>query len=102
MHILAATDAVHELEISVFPPLLERPSSPRSRVQANNRPTEIEANRFQMGPGALDFIGGAGFFRSLGLERLFRDVQGVRYHPLRGAAQRRYTGRLALGVDVND
>ena len=29
----------------------------------------------------------------LGLERLFRDVQGARYHPLRGSAQRRYAGR---------
>ena len=52
--------------------------------------------------GAMEVGGGAGFFRSLGLERLFRDVQGARYHPLRGAAQRRYTGRLALGLDVND
>ncbi len=52
--------------------------------------------------GAMEVAGGAGFFRSLGLERLFRDVQGARYHPLRGSAQRRYTGRLALGVDVND
>jgi alkylation response protein AidB-like acyl-CoA dehydrogenase len=51
--------------------------------------------------GAMEVAGGAGFFRSLGLERLFRDVQGARYHPLRGAAQRRYTGRLALGLDVN-
>jgi len=45
--------------------------------------------------------GGAGFFRSAGLERLFRDVQGARYHALRGAAQRRYAGRLALGLDPN-
>lgn len=35
------------------------------------------------------------------LERLFRDVQGARYHPVRGGDQRRYAGRLALGVDVN-
>ena len=39
---------------------------------------------------------------ALGLERLFRDVQAARYHPLRGAAQRRYTGRLALGLDLDD
>jgi alkylation response protein AidB-like acyl-CoA dehydrogenase len=50
---------------------------------------------------AMEVARGAGFFRSLGLERLFRDAQGARYHPLRGAAQRRYTGRLALGLDVN-
>ena len=31
---------------------------------------------------ALDAVGGAGYFRRLGLERLFRDVQGARFHPL--------------------
>ena len=51
---------------------------------------------------ALEVARGAGFFRALGLERLFRDVQAARYHPMRGAAQRRYTGRLALGLDVNE
>jgi alkylation response protein AidB-like acyl-CoA dehydrogenase len=51
---------------------------------------------------AMEVAGGGGFFRSAGLERRFRDVQGARYHPLRGAAQRRYAGRLALGVDVNE
>jgi len=51
---------------------------------------------------AMEVAGGAAFFRSAGLERLFRDVQGARYHALRGADQRRYAGRLALGLDVND
>jgi acyl-CoA dehydrogenase len=50
---------------------------------------------------AMEVAGGAGFFRDLGLERLFRDVQGARYHPVRGQAQRVYSGRVALGVDVN-
>jgi alkylation response protein AidB-like acyl-CoA dehydrogenase len=52
--------------------------------------------------GAMEVAGGAAFFRSAGLERLFRDVQGARYHALRGPAQRRYAGRLALGLDPND
>jgi alkylation response protein AidB-like acyl-CoA dehydrogenase len=51
---------------------------------------------------AMEVAGGAAFFRSAGLERLFRDVQGARYHALRGAAQRRYTGRLALGLDIDE
>ncbi|HEV8586055.1 MAG TPA: acyl-CoA dehydrogenase family protein [Methylomirabilota bacterium] len=50
---------------------------------------------------AMEAAGGAGFFRDLGLERLFRDVQGARYHPLRADAQRLYAGRLALGQDLN-
>jgi alkylation response protein AidB-like acyl-CoA dehydrogenase len=48
---------------------------------------------------AMEVVGGSAFFRSLGLERLFRDVQGARYHALREQPQLRYTGRLALGLD---
>lgn len=50
---------------------------------------------------AMEVAGGGGFFRDAGLERLFRDVQGARYHALRPDAQRLYAGRLALGLDVN-
>ncbi|HYS17718.1 MAG TPA: acyl-CoA dehydrogenase family protein [Candidatus Binatia bacterium] len=50
---------------------------------------------------AMEVAGGAGFFRSLGLERLFRDVQGARYHQVREPAQLLYAGQLALGLDVN-
>jgi acyl-CoA dehydrogenase len=49
----------------------------------------------------MEVAGGAGFYRALGLERLFRDVQGARYHPLQEKPQTVYTGRHALGVDVN-
>jgi acyl-CoA dehydrogenase len=51
---------------------------------------------------AMEVAGGAGFFRGAGLERLFRDAQGARYHALRGPAQRLYTGRLALGLDPSE
>lgn len=50
---------------------------------------------------AMEVAGGAGFYRRLGLERLFRDVQGARYHQVREPAQLLYAGRLALGLDVN-
>jgi acyl-CoA dehydrogenase len=50
---------------------------------------------------AMEVAAGAGFYRDLGLERLFRDVQGARYHPVRGSAQLLYTGRMALGLDVD-
>ena len=51
---------------------------------------------------ALEVAGGAGFYRDRHLERLFRDVQGARYHPTRDPAQRRYAGRLAFGLAVDD
>ncbi|WP_416669456.1 acyl-CoA dehydrogenase family protein [Egbenema bharatensis] len=50
---------------------------------------------------AMDIAGGTAFYRKLGLEKLFRDVQGVRYHPLREDAQRTLLGQLALGWDLS-
>jgi acyl-CoA dehydrogenase len=88
----------------------------RSMVQAASRgrvgpdvTNEVMIGRTLLGQAALrtaeialEVAGGAGFFRSAGLERLFRDVQGARYHALPGPAQRRYAGRLALGLDPNE
>jgi alkylation response protein AidB-like acyl-CoA dehydrogenase len=48
---------------------------------------------------ALEVVGGAGFFRSVGLERLLRDVHGASFHPLPEKRQLLFTGRLALGLD---
>lgn len=48
---------------------------------------------------AMEVVGGGSFYRSLGLERLFRDVQAARFHPLQENAQRLYAGRLALSLD---
>lgn len=50
---------------------------------------------------AMEVAGGASFYRSLGLERAFRDVQGARFHPLQEKPQLRYAGRLALGLDID-
>lgn len=50
---------------------------------------------------AMEVTGGAAFYRPLGLERLFRDVQAARYHPLQEKPQAVFTGRFALGLDVN-
>lgn len=47
---------------------------------------------------AMDVVGGAAFLRANGLERLFRDVQGARYHPLQEGPQRALAGRCALGL----
>lgn len=45
---------------------------------------------------AMETSGGSGFFRAAGLERLFRDIQGVRYHRPPERMQFRYSGELAL------
>jgi alkylation response protein AidB-like acyl-CoA dehydrogenase len=50
---------------------------------------------------AMNVVGGAAFLRANGLERLFRDVQGARYHPLQEGPQRALAGRCALGREVS-
>jgi len=50
---------------------------------------------------ALEAAGGAGFYRKTGLERLFRDIQAARYHPLQEKAQARFAGRQALGLGID-
>ena len=50
---------------------------------------------------AMELAGGAGFYRSAGLERRFRDIQGARYHPLRSGVQAEYAGAMALGLPVD-
>lgn len=51
---------------------------------------------------AMEAVGGAGMMRSLGLERLLRDIHAGGFHPLPAKRQHRFTGRLALGLDPND
>jgi len=48
---------------------------------------------------AMEVVGGRSFHRPFGLEKLFRDAQGVRFHPLREEAQRKLSGQLAMGCD---
>jgi alkylation response protein AidB-like acyl-CoA dehydrogenase len=50
---------------------------------------------------AMEVAGGAAFYRALGLERAYRDVQGARYHPLQAKPQLLYSGRLALGWNID-
>jgi alkylation response protein AidB-like acyl-CoA dehydrogenase len=47
----------------------------------------------------MEVAGGRSFHRSFGLEKLFRDAQGVHFHPIREEAQRKLSGQLALGCD---
>lgn len=47
---------------------------------------------------AMDVAGGGAFFRSQELERLFRDAQASRYHPLQDGAQRELAALVALGL----
>ena len=50
---------------------------------------------------AMEAAGGGAFYRKAGLERIWRDVQAARYHPLQEKAQARLAGRVALGLPVD-
>lgn len=45
---------------------------------------------------AMDIVGGQAFYREVGLEKLFRDVQGARYHPIYEADQLQFSGSYLL------
>ncbi|HEY6627186.1 MAG TPA: acyl-CoA dehydrogenase family protein [Ignavibacteriaceae bacterium] len=45
---------------------------------------------------AMEIVGGQGFYRSFGLEKLFRDVQAAKYHPLQERDQLQFTGEYIL------
>jgi alkylation response protein AidB-like acyl-CoA dehydrogenase len=49
---------------------------------------------------AMEVTGGGSFYRAAGLERLFRDVQGARFHRPQERMQLQLSGRLALGLDL--
>ncbi len=48
---------------------------------------------------AMETYGGGSFFRSQQLERCFRDIQGIRFHPLHERRQYEFSGRVALGME---
>ena len=45
---------------------------------------------------AMEIIDGQSFYRGFGLERLFRDVQAARYHPLAESDQLKFSGEYLL------
>ena len=47
---------------------------------------------------AMEIVGGEGFYRAFGLERLFRDVQAARYHPLPESEQVKFSGESIAGL----
>jgi acyl-CoA dehydrogenase len=51
---------------------------------------------------AMELAGGNSFFRAARLERMFRDAQGVRFHPLQDKPESVLAGRAALGLPFDD
>jgi alkylation response protein AidB-like acyl-CoA dehydrogenase len=45
---------------------------------------------------AMEIAGGQGYLRDLGLERLFRDIQASKYHPMQEKEQIQFSGEFIL------
>lgn len=74
---------------------------PEATSQIMVRRTLVGQNAICTVDRAMEVAGGASFYRDVGLERMFRDVQAARFHPLQEKPQLRYTGRLALALDID-
>lgn len=93
-----AAEAAHERMIRLAETVMPGPDSTSLAMTGRTLVGEAAIRTTEL---ALEVAGGAAFHRGLGLERSFRDVQGARFHPLQRMPQLRYTGRLALGLDID-
>jgi alkylation response protein AidB-like acyl-CoA dehydrogenase len=60
------------------------------------RKTNVANAAIRVVTKAMEIVGGEGFYRGFGLERLFRDVQAARYHPLPEREQAKFSGDYLL------
>jgi alkylation response protein AidB-like acyl-CoA dehydrogenase len=67
---------------------------------AENYDTLRARNAFAAGV-PTELGGGAGLYRSAGLERCFRDLQAARFHPIPEKPQTHLTGRFLFGFDFD-
>jgi alkylation response protein AidB-like acyl-CoA dehydrogenase len=75
-----------------FPPELERANAALMRKTIASEAVERCVKK------AVESSGGSAFFRKNPLERLFRDVQAVHFHPLPEKKQLLFSGRIAMGL----
>jgi acyl-CoA dehydrogenase len=51
---------------------------------------------------AMEIVGGAAFFKGNPVERAYRDVRGIKFHPFDPEAALLHTGRFTLGLAVDE
>lgn len=106
-----AIEAVSQLDAELVVTLIAHRSMVDSMEQAQPGPettNKVFQHRALVARSAVKTVelaliaaGGAGFFRSMRLGRVFRDVQGARFHPLTNGQQQKLTGRMALGLPID-
>jgi alkylation response protein AidB-like acyl-CoA dehydrogenase len=51
---------------------------------------------------AMEVAGGSAFFKGSPIERAYRDIRGIKFHPFTNEATLLHAGRLALGVSCDE
>jgi alkylation response protein AidB-like acyl-CoA dehydrogenase len=64
--------------------------------QTLTRKTNVATACIGVVSSAIEIVGGQGFYREFGLERLFIDVQAGHYHPLQEKDQHVFCGEFIL------
>lgn len=95
---LVAAQALHAHLVNQVPTAKPGPETTNGLMATR---TVIAQHLVRSVEKAMDVAGGAGFYRTAGLERLFRDIQAAKYHPMPEKAQLRFTGRFLLGLDID-
>lgn len=75
--------------------------SPRKSSDVLVRKTIVTQAAIRSTSKALEVMGGSGYLRSQGVERLLRDAYAGQFHPLPPKKQHRFTGRLVMGLEVD-
>jgi alkylation response protein AidB-like acyl-CoA dehydrogenase len=95
---LAATRIAHQSMVEQMERALPGPETTNMVFQHRSLVVRSAIKTVEL---ALVAAGGAGYFKSLRLERAFRDIQGARFHPLQDGPQQRLAGRVALGLPID-
>jgi acyl-CoA dehydrogenase len=75
--------------------------SPQKSSEVLVRKTILTQAVIRSASKALETMGGVGYVRSQGVERLLRDAYAGQFHPLTPKKQHRFTGRLVMGLEVD-
>ena len=51
---------------------------------------------------AMELAGGAGYFKSSVIERAYRDIRAIKFHPFTPELSLLHSGRLALGRPTDE
>jgi alkylation response protein AidB-like acyl-CoA dehydrogenase len=63
---------------------------------------EISTGGIEVCDVAMEVAGGAGFFRTSPIERCYRDIRGVKFHPFTPEQTLIHAGRVCLGLPADE